>query len=101
MVGDGPVIDLGQVVFVDEIGEGLAPVVPYLVGCGGASGYEFREVGDEIVAATLLELGGEGGGPVGTVGFEGVGEDGVGWGVAEGFDEGFAYFLRWVATACG
>ncbi len=45
---------------------------------------------DEIVAATLEKFGGEGGGPVGSVGFEGVGEDGVGWGVAEGFDEGFA-----------
>src|ERR1700722_3102831 len=47
-------------------------------------------MGDEIVAAALEKLGGEGGGPVGSVGFEGVGEDGVGWGVPEGFDEGFA-----------
>ena len=45
---------------------------------------------DEIVAAALEKFGGEGGGPVGSVGFEGVGEDGVGRGVAEGFDEGFA-----------
>src|ERR1700736_4366564 len=51
-------------------------------------------MGEEIVAAALLEFGGEGGGPVGSVGFEGVGEDGVGWGVAEGFDEGFAYGLE-------
>ena len=48
-------------------------------------------MGEEIVAAALLEFGGEVGGPVGSVGFEGVGEDGVGWGGAEGFDEGFAY----------
>ncbi len=47
-------------------------------------------MGEEIVAATLLKFGGEGGGPVGSVGLEGVGEDGVGRGVAEGFDEGFA-----------
>ena len=87
---DGPVIDLSQVVFVDKFGEGLAPVVPYLLGGGGASGDEFGEVGDEIVAAALAEFGGEVGGPVGSVGFEGVGEDGVGRGVAEGFDEGFA-----------
>ena len=87
---DGPVIDLSQVVFVDEFGEGLAPVVPYLVGGGGATGDEFGEVGDEIVAAALEEFGGEGGGPVGAVGFERVGEDGVGRGVAEGFEEGFA-----------
>ena len=51
-------------------------------------------MGEEIVASALLEFGGEGGGPVGSVGFEGVGEDGVGWGVAEGFDERFAYFLK-------
>ena len=75
---DGPVIDLGQVIFVDQFGECLAPVVPYLLGGGCASGNEFREVRKEIIAATLLELGGEGGGPVGPVGFEGVGEDGVG-----------------------
>ena len=94
MVGDGPVVDLSQVVFVDEFGEGLAPVVPYLFCGGGASGYQFGEMGEEIVAATLLELGGEVGCPVGSVGFEGVGEDGVGWGVAEGFDERFAYLLE-------
>ena len=88
---DGPVIDLSQVVFVDEFGESLAPVVPDLVGGGGASGYEFGEVRDEIVAASLEELGGEVRGPVGSVGFEGVGEDGVGRGVAEGFEERFAY----------
>src|SRR5713101_5370290 len=90
-MGDGPVIDLSQVVFVDQFGEGLAPIVPYLLGGGGASGYKLGEVGEEIVAAALLEFGGEDGGPVGSVGFEGVGEDGVGWSVTEGFDEGFAY----------
>jgi hypothetical protein len=68
--------------------------VPYLVGCGGSSGYEFREMGEKIVASALLEFGGEVGGPVGSVGFEGVGEDCVGRGVAEGFDEGFADFLE-------
>src|SRR3981081_2334224 len=51
-------------------------------------------MGEEVVASALLEFGGEGGGPVGSVGFEGVGEDGVGWGVAEGFDEGFAYCFK-------
>ena len=90
-MGDGPVIDLSQVVFVDEFGEGLAPVVPYFLGCGAASGDEFGEVGDEIVAAALLEFGWEVGGPVGSVGFERVGKNCVGWGVAEGFDERFAY----------
>ncbi len=88
---DGPVVDLSQVVFVDEFGEGLAPVVPYLVGGGGSSGDELGEMREEIVAAALEEFGGESGGPVGSVGFEGVGEDGVGWGVAEGFEERFAY----------
>ncbi len=87
VVGGGPVVDLGEVVFVDELGEGLAPVVADFFGGGGASGDELGEVGDEIVAAALAELGGEVGGPVGAVGFEGVGEDGVGWGGAEGFDE--------------
>jgi hypothetical protein len=38
VVRDGPVIDLSQVVFVDEFGECLAIVVPYLLGSGGASG---------------------------------------------------------------
>src|ERR1700728_1244799 len=93
-MGDGPVIDLGQVVFIDEFGEGLAPVVPYLVGGGGSSGDEFGEMREEIVASTLLEFGGQGGGPVGSVGFEGVEEDGVGRGVAERLDQGFAYFLE-------
>jgi hypothetical protein len=93
-MGDGPVIDLSQVVFVDQFGEGLAPVVPYLLGGGGSSRDEFWEVGEEIVASTLEELGGEGGGPVGSVGFEGVGEDGVGRGGAEGFDERFAYLCE-------
>src|ERR1700678_4482013 len=51
-------------------------------------------MGEEIVAAAHLKFGGEGGGPVGSVGFEGVGEDGIGWGVAEGFEEGLAYFLE-------
>src|SRR5580692_8211552 len=91
---DGPVIDLGQVIFVDQFGEGLAPVVPYLLGGGSSPGDEFGEVREEIVAATLEKFGGEGGGPVGSVGFEGVGEDGVGRRAAEGFDEGFAYFLE-------
>ena len=92
VMGDGPVIDLGQVIFVDQFGEGLAPIVPYLLGGGSSSGNDFGEMGEEIVAATLLKFGGEGGGPVGSVGFEGVGEDGVGWGGGEGFDEGFADF---------
>ena len=90
VVGDGPVVDLGQVVLVDEFGEGAAVVVADVVGGGGASGDEFGEVRDEVVAAALLELGGEVGGPVGAVGFERVGEDGVGRGGAEGFEEGFA-----------
>ena len=87
---DSPVIDLSQVVFVDEFGEGLAPVVTDLCGFEGASGDEFGEVGEEVVAAAFEEFGGERGGPVGSVGFERVGEDGVGWGGAEGFDEGLA-----------
>jgi len=65
--------------------------VPYLIGGGGSTGDELGEVRDEIVAAALEELGGEVGGPVGSVGFERVGEDGVGRGVAEGAEEGFAY----------
>ena len=93
-MGDGPVVDLSQVVFIDQFGEGLAPVVPYLFCGGGASCYQFGEVREEIVAAALLELGGEVGGPVGSVGFEGVGEDGVGWGVAEGPEERFTYLLE-------
>lgn len=87
---DGPVIDLSQVVLVNKFGESLAPIVPYGFGGGGSAGDEFGEVGEEIVAAAAFELGGEGGGPVGSVGFEGVGEDGVGWGWSEGFDEGVA-----------
>jgi hypothetical protein len=93
-MGDGPVVDLSQVIFVDQFGESLAPVVPDLLGCGGASGYEFGEMRDEIVTATLEEFGGEGEGPVSSVGFEGVGEYGVGWGVAEGFDERLADLLK-------
>ena len=77
---DGPVIDLSQVVLVNKFGQSLAPVVPYVVGCGGSTGDELGEVGDEIVAAALEEFGGEVGGPVGSVGFERVGEDGVGRG---------------------
>src|SRR5215469_7012280 len=93
-MGDGPVIDLGQVIFVDQLGQGLAPIVPYLLGGGGSPGYEFGEMWEEIVAATLLKFGGEVGGPVGSVGFEGVGEDGVGRSCAEGFDERLADFLE-------
>ena len=85
------VVDLGEVVFVDEFGEGLAVVVADVFGGGGASGDELGEVGEEVVAAAAAELGGEGGGPVGAVGFEGVGEDGGGGGGAEGFEEGLAY----------
>src|SRR5258708_32802536 len=44
---------------------------------------------EEIIAATVEKFGGEGWGPVGAIGFERVGEDGVRRGVAEGFDEGF------------
>ena len=86
----GPVVDLGEVVFVDELGEGAAVVVADFFGGGGAAGDEFGEVGEEVVAAALAELGGEGGGPVGAVGFERVGEDGVGRGGAEGAEQGFA-----------
>ena len=96
---DGPVIDLSQVVFVDKFGESLAPVVPYLVGGGGSSGDEFGQVGDEIVAAALEELGREVGGPVGAVGFERVGEDGVGGVSPKALTRGSPTDLRWVATA--
>ena len=91
-MGDGPVIDLGQVIFVDQFGECLAPVVPYLLCGGGSSGYQFGEVGKEIVAAALLEFGGEGGGPVGAAGFESR-RDSVGRGGGEGFT-GFTDSLR-------
>jgi hypothetical protein len=87
---DGPVIDLSQVILVNKFGESLAPIMPYGFCGGGSTGDEFGKVGAEIVAAALEELGGEVRGPVGSVGFEGVGEDGVGWGVAEGFEERFA-----------
>jgi hypothetical protein len=87
---DGPVIDLSQVILVNKFGESLAPIMPYGFFGGGSTGDEFGKVGAEIVAAALEELGGEVRGPVGSVGFEGVGEDGVGWGVAEGFEERFA-----------
>ncbi len=89
-VGDGPVVDLGEVVFVDQFGEGLAPVVADVFGLGGASGYKLGKMGEEVVAATLFELGGEGGGPVGAVGFERVGEDGVRRGRAEGLEQRLA-----------
>ena len=48
-------------------------------------------MGEEVVASALLELGGEGGGPVCAVGFEGVGEDGGGGRGAEGVEERLAY----------
>src|SRR6202042_105407 len=56
---DSPVVDLSQVVLINKFGEGLAPVVPHLFGGRGASGDEFGEMRDEIVAAALLKFGGE------------------------------------------
>ena len=91
---DGPVIDLSQVVLVNKFGERLAPIVPYGVRCGCSSGDQLGEMREEIVAAALEKFGGKGGGPIGSVGLERVGEDGVGGRVAEGFEEGFAYGLE-------
>ena len=93
-MGDGPVVDLSQVVFIDKFSESLAVVVPNLLGERAASGYQFGEVREEIVAATLLKFHGKVGSPVGPIGFEGVGEDGVRWGVTEGFDERFTDSLQ-------
>jgi hypothetical protein len=87
---DGPVVDLGHIVFVDEFGECLAPVVLIVSAAGVPPATSSGRWREEIVAAT----GGKGGGPVGSVGFEGVGEDGVGWRVAKGFDERFADFFE-------
>jgi len=85
-MGFGEVGERSEVVFADEIGKGLSPVVADGFGLGCASGEEFGQVGDEVVAAALLEFCGEIGGPVGAVDFQGIGEDGVGWVVAEGVD---------------
>src|ERR1035441_2476983 len=59
-----------------------------------ASGYKFGEAWNEIVAAPLFEFGGQTRGPVSSVGFEGVREDGIGRGCSEGLDERLTDFLK-------
>ena len=97
---DSKLVDRGEVVFGNEFGEGLAPVVADGLGFGGASGGQFGEVGDEVVASTLLEFGWEVGGPVGAVDFERVGEDGVGGLIAEGFEERGGYVGEVFVDGC-
>ena len=94
VVGFGELGQWREVVFADEIGEGLAPVVADGFGLRGASCEEFGEVRDEVVAAALSELSREIGGPVGAVDFKGVGEDGVGRLIAEGVDQGRGDVLK-------
>ena len=48
---DGPAVDLGEVVLVDEFSEGLAIIVADVFSRDVFSGGELRQVGDEIVAA--------------------------------------------------
>ena len=74
----GPFVDRREVVFVDELGEGFAPVVAdgeSLVADVSGEGGEVRR---EVVAAALLKLGEEVGRPVGGIDFQAVAEDGVG-----------------------
>src|SRR4051812_13114861 len=43
VMGGGPGVDLGEIVFVHEFSQGAAVVVSHFFGCGGASGGEFGE----------------------------------------------------------
>jgi hypothetical protein len=90
VVGVGPIVDLDEVVFVDQIGEGASVIVTEGIGRRGATGDEFGQMRDEIVASAPLELGREGGRPVSTVGLQGVGEDGEGRSAAKRLEERLA-----------
>ena len=48
-------------------------------------------MGEEIISAALAKFRWKVRGPISSVGFEGIGEDGVGWSGSEGSNEGFAH----------
>ena len=65
VMGGGPVGHLLQIVLVDQFGQRLAVVVADGVGLGRSSGDQLGQVGNQVVAAALLELLGQLRGPVG------------------------------------
>ena len=86
-MGEG--LEAGVEVVGVEFGDGSAEVVADGVGFGADVSDEGGEVGGEVVAAAFLEFCEEVVGPVFTLDFEGVAEDGVGGIVGAGFDFGF------------
>ena len=66
----------------------------HVVGGSAASGGQLRQVRDQVVTAPLLELGGQVGGPVRAIGFQRVGEDGVGRRGPERADQRLADVFR-------
>ena len=59
-----------------------------------ASGDQFRQVRDQVIAAAFQEFGGKVRGPVGAVSFKRVGEDGVRGRISEGLHQRLADLLQ-------
>ncbi len=90
VVRDRPIVNLRQVVLVDQLREGLSPVMANGLRGGGSSGHQFGQMRQQIVTATALELCGKVCRPIRSIGFQGIGKNSVGWSVAEGPYQRFA-----------
>src|SRR5271156_474908 len=93
----GPVADRLQVVFVDQFGERLTPVMAHGEGFfAGVGGEEFRKVRQQIISTALTKLLQKAGSPVATVDLERIAENGVWWMIAEGGDELVRHIVQMV-----
>ena len=82
-----PGIDLREVIFVDQLGQSLSPVVANSFRFGVSAGHQLRQMGKQIVTAAAFKFRGEIRRPIGAIGFERIGEDGVGRGQGKRFDQ--------------
>ena len=90
MVRDGPVVDLGQIVFVDEFRQRAAPVMARLLGFRRATGCNLGKVRNQVVAAPLLELGCQLRSPVRPICLKRIGKDSVRRRIAESLQKRLA-----------
>src|ERR1035437_2162623 len=93
-MGDGPVGYLYQVVFVDQLGQRAAVVVADGVRRGRTPRDQFGQGGDQVVAASLLELRGQLRSPVRSVCLQRVRKDGIRRSGAKGPDQRLANLLQ-------
>ena len=91
---DGPIVDLGQIVFIHQLSERASVIVADSLSFRSASRRKLRKMRDQVIAAPFFEFRRQARGPISSVRFERIREDGVWRSVAESLHQWLTDFRK-------